>query len=187
MATLTVNPLNIRVNLLESTRFDHTYLGKALRWALTIGKALVFLTFLIVMGTFAYRFSLDKKIESFAETMEAYLQGLNEYTEIEPKIFSMQRKLNNIAALTSDQLNLEQTLTTLESTLPPHITLQALSIENQSTILIEGTAVNEIVFATFLAALTQEPNINEVTVNHLQSGGAKNPIVNFSLSFSLKT
>jgi hypothetical protein len=52
----------LEVNLLPKDPFLSTSLGKLLQWSLTVGRYLVIFTELIVVSSFAARFSLDRQV-----------------------------------------------------------------------------------------------------------------------------
>jgi hypothetical protein len=54
--------LDINVNLLPQDPFFETVFGRFLKWALSIGRYIVIFTELIVILSFASRFTLDRMV-----------------------------------------------------------------------------------------------------------------------------
>ncbi len=174
---------NLSINFLSHTNIEATKLGKTIAWALTAGKAIVFLVFLMVMAAFLYRFYLDKKIETLQEVMDENVSRIQEYSDSEPKMRALQAKLDTIDTLTETQQNTSIVLKKVETSLPVGTVLDNIEIAQNGTVTFKGTTPNEVIFAGLLEALKSQPEFNGIIVDELRSGGVQNPQITFSLRF----
>ncbi|MGI5827848.1 MAG: PilN domain-containing protein [Patescibacteria group bacterium] len=178
----------LTVNFLTSTNFENSKLGKAINWALTIGKTLVFITFTVVVGALLYRFSLDRKVSALNEQIDEDVAAIQEYSEIEFKIRRLQDKLDTIdTILTSDNSqDMVLVLRKIENSLPLGTQLELISFSG-NRLTFKGKTLNEKLFAAMLAALKKVPEFEEISVDELQSKGVINPEITFSIQIEINT
>lgn len=174
----------IAINLLSNARFEVSEIGKIINWVLTIGKSIVLLAFLIVLSCFLYRFSLDRKIEALNDNIEINVNAINEFSDSEPQIIKLQNKLQTLTTLTETKPSFVSLLQKIENSLPVGTQLDLLNIGTKQ-LDFKGTAQNEIMFSSMLAALKKQPEFSGIAVDELHSGGVQNPEIKFSLKITL--
>jgi len=175
----------LTINFLSETSFESSKAGKVITWVLTIGKVIVFITFLVVMGGFIYRFTLDKRIESLNEEIETNVEAIQEYSDIEFRIRKVQSKLDKIETLTTTgSQDMVPVFRKIENNLPLGTQLESIDLRS-NTVTFKGTTLNEKLFAALLAALKKQPEFGEITIDELQSGGVANPEITFSVKIVL--
>jgi Tfp pilus assembly protein PilN len=177
-------PEELTVNFLKSTSFETSKAGKVIDWLLTIGKSIVFLTFAVVVFSFAYRFYLDKQIDTLNDKISANINQIKTFSQDENNIRIFQKQLKITNNVTASQQNINKILTALENALPAASQIDKLQFSGNS-MTFEGTTKNEIVFAGFLNNLQQNKIFSEITIDNLKSGGVDNPTIIFSIRLNI--
>ncbi|NCN24447.1 MAG: hypothetical protein GW945_03125, partial [Candidatus Pacebacteria bacterium] len=95
-----VKPINI--NLVPRDPFYETAIGKTLRWALSAGRYIIIFTELIVIISFAARFTLDRQLTDLNSDIERKKSVILSYGTLESDIRTIQSKI-------TDYTELEQT------------------------------------------------------------------------------
>ncbi len=174
----------IKVNFLKNVCLEDTYFGKTVKWILTVGKAIVFISFSIIIFIFFYRYTLEKKIDYLSDKINSAITDISQYEQQESSIRILQNKLNAIDKNNTSQIKYFLVLDTIENNLPINSSLKNIEIDNEN-ILISGEAKNEITFSSLLSSLKNEKLFEEIIVNNLNSGGVINPVITFEISMVL--
>jgi Tfp pilus assembly protein PilN len=176
----------ITINILQRLRFEASPVGKTAHWILTVGKAGVLFTFSIIALTLMYRYTLDRRVEMTRESINENISTIQSYSESEVKIRSFQKKLQFINNLSSASQNSVLFFQKIESNLPKDIFLDTLNIDYQNgSIQLRGKAMNEVVFSQMLNALRKQEEFSEISIDQIQSGGALNPEITFTMNVLL--
>ncbi len=176
----------ITINILQQLRFDASPAGKTARWILTVGKAGVLFTFSIITLILLYRFSLDRRVETIRESINENISTIQSYSESEAKIRSFQKKLQFIDDLSPDSQNSVLFFQKIESNLPKEVFLDTLSIDYlNGSIQLRGKTANEVIFSQMLNAMRKQEEFSEITIDQIQSGGAQNPEITFTMNILL--
>ena len=175
---------SISINLFTGNRFANVQIHTAINWALTGGKFILFLTFLIVIISLLYRFSLDRKIEVLTESITSTTSSIQDMDVQEAKIRRLQKQLQIIDEIITTYPAINQYFPKLEANLPKTVTLESLTL-NGLELKFQGKAPNEIVFANLLTALRNQSDFSEIVIDELQSGGLENPEIIFNIKLML--
>lgn len=176
----------ITINVLQRLRFDASPAGKTAHWVLTVGKAGVLFTFSIITLTLMYRFTLDRKVETVRDLIKQNIATIQNYNDLENKIRQAQKKIDFIANLSPISQNGITYFQKIESSLPKNVFLETLGIDYQNqSIQIRGKAADEIVFSQMINALRKQEDFGEISIDQIQSGGAVNPEITFTINIVL--
>jgi len=176
----------ITINVLQRLRFDASPAGKTAHWVLTVGKAGVLFTFSIITLTLMYRFTLDRKVETVRDLIKQNIATIQNYNDLENKIRQAQKKIDFIANLSPISQNGIAYFQKIESSLPKNVFLETLGIDYQNqSIQIRGKAADEIVFSQMINALRKQEDFGEISIDQIQSGGAVNPEITFTINIVL--
>lgn len=176
----------ITVNILSRLRFEASPVGKTTRWILTIGKAGVLFTFAIIAIALIYRITLDRKVEFSREKIKRNVDTIKSYSEMESRIRSIDKKLAFIQELPAINRESVVFFQKVESNLPKEINIETLNIDYQNgSLQLRGEAANEIVFSQMMNAFSKQDEYAEISIDQLQSGGAQNPNIKFTMNIIL--
>ena len=174
----------ININLLPSDPFFATPLGRILRWALSGGRYIVIFTELIVIISFAARFTLDRQLTDLTKEISQKKSIVLSYGDLEKNIRSTQAKLANYDSLEQDT-NLAEVFEKLSVVTPTQVALKGLSI-TPSAITIDGSAPSQSIFNMLITNLQLSPNFSAVTVSKVESADKNTPGLLFTLSAQTK-
>jgi len=158
----------ISINLLPEDPFFQTVTGKTLRWALSVGRYLVIFTELIVIISFATRFTLDRKITDLNKIILRQVSTIESYGDLEKKFVLAQGKIAQYAELTKQQ-NLTETFALLSAVTPPDVSIEKLAITKER-VTISGQAISKVAFNQFINNLQLSTYFSNVTVSKVAAG-----------------
>lgn len=174
----------ININLLPSDPFFATPLGRILRWALSGGRYIVIFTELIVIISFAARFTLDRQLTDLTKEISQKKSIVLSYGALEQQVRDTQAKLTNYENLEQDA-NLADVFEKLSVVTPKQITLTRLSITS-SAITIDGSAPSQSTFNILITNLQLSPDFSAVTVSKVESADKNTPGFLFTLTAQTK-
>lgn len=158
---------SVEINLLPQDPFFETALGRTMRWALSAGRYLVIFTELVVIISFATRFSLDRQVTDLNSEIHQKVTVIESYGELESDLRLAQTKLADYEAI-ENQANIVEVFANLTEVTPPDIMLEKLAI-NASNIIIAGSAPNQITFNTFINNLQLSVDFNAISVDKIEA------------------
>lgn len=175
----------VTINLLPKDPFFDTVIGKVLRWALSVGRYIVIFTELIVIMSFAARFSLDRQITDLNDSINQKATIVDSFGELEANVREAQTRIEQYRQISQQNIPTDIFLT-LSNLTPKEIKLSDLSINN-NRITIEGTALSSNTLNIFINNIQLSPEFTKVTVDSIQSGDNKDPGYRFRIQLELKT
>lgn len=158
-----------------------TPIGKFFKWALTFGKYIVIITQLVVITAFVYRFKLDRDLETLNDSIKQHQAAITAFADLETNVRILQNQLATIKTITDSQVQIDPTLTSLSQITPFQIELDNLSLSG-NTLNITGRSVTEVGLATLISGLQSQPELSDITVSSVSTGGARDPTLSFTLT-----
>lgn len=152
-----------RINLLPHDSFEFSVVGKFLKWALTVGRALIILTEFVVILAFGSRFYYDKKLNDLMEAIDQKQAVVESYAEVETKMRDILERQKVVSLYLKTNIELPNVFTSLQKITPPDVNYSQLSL-NDGGINIVGTAGSESGFNKVLAGIGTIKGIKEVTI-----------------------
>jgi Tfp pilus assembly protein PilN len=177
-------PAAISINLIPKDPFFHTPLGRALQWALSAGRYIVIFTELIVIISFAARFTLDRQITDLNSTILDQQSLIEGYGQLESDFRIAQAKIENIKEIEQD-VNIVDVFERLSEVTPQDVTLSQLSIRPDG-ILVTGTTLSQSSFNLLVNNLQLSPRFNNVSVSKVESESGSNAGLNFTITAKTK-
>jgi hypothetical protein len=174
----------VAINLLSSTTFEASPIGQVISWILTAGKAIVFVAFLIVIGAFIYRFSLDRRSQNLLDSITENVDTIQQYSTTENDIRSFQNKLEVLGSLMLKDQRMYPIMANFEQSLPVKIHLDSLAF-TPNALSFQGEAPNEAIFTNMLESLKRQTEFSEIIIDKLQSGGIQDPKIIFSIMVTI--
>lgn len=133
--------VSFNVNLLPQDPFFDTLIGRTLRWAVSIGRYVVMFTELIVIVSFATRFTLDRQLTDLNDSISQKSSLIRSYGDLENNIRSAQAKIEQYQQV-EQQKNLADVFPALSAIVPNDVTLDDLSIK-PTTITLSGNTMSQ--------------------------------------------
>lgn len=173
------------INLLPEDEFEASFVGKLLKWALTIGRYIVIGTELVVIGSFLARFSLDRQVTDLNEAIAQKQAVLNSYGDLEKQARSIQSRLTLIADLTGRQLKVASLIQEIQRFTPVN-TVYTRMVLGQQKIDLNGVAFSEAGFRTLVNELNGNDRFEEVSLKQLSSSGKADLGIKFEIEVRRK-
>lgn len=172
----------ININLLPEDPFFQTLIGRTLQWILSIGRYLVIFTELVVIISFATRFTLDKKITDLNRSILQKVTVIESYGDLENKFIKTQGRLDQYAELTKQQ-NLTETFALLSKITPQEVSVEKLSI-TKDKVTVSGQSASQQTFNQLINNLQLSPHFSNITVNKVT---ASSDGLGYSFQFQAST
>jgi Tfp pilus assembly protein PilN len=174
----------ININLLPKDPFLSTPIGKFLQWALSVGRYLVIFTELIVIVSFASRFTLDRKVTDLNSAILQKKIIIESYGELEKQVRDVQRKIISYAQIEQQQ-NLADIFPALSEITPQDVILTQLEIQ-PSSVFMQGTAKSRSSLNLFISNLQLSNKFFDVTIEKIGSEADNNPGFNFRIRSNIR-
>jgi Tfp pilus assembly protein PilN len=157
----------IKINLIPKDPFFSTATGRILRWALSAGRYIVIFTELIVIISFATRFTLDRQVTDLNSSIEQKRQVILSYGDLEDRFRTVQGKINHFKQI-EQETNLTDSFLHLSEVVPSGVILSELSIRPAS-VSISGVAESQRDFNFLINNLQISPNFFNINVSEVSS------------------
>lgn len=157
----------IHINLIPEEAFFTSPLGRFVRWSLSVGRYLVIITELVVIISFASRFSLDRKITDLNKEIVQKVSVIESYNSFEKEFLAAQAKLKQYNEL-EKQRNLAIVFEYLSDVTPPEVQVGNLTIRTDG-ISVTGTTTSQSAFNTLINNLSLSPHFSEVNIGRVST------------------
>lgn len=171
--------INFTINFVPKDPFFESILGRTLKWALSVGRYLVIFTELIVIMSFATRFTLDRQVTDLNEALNRKKLVIESYGTLEADYRLIQARLEDINQV-DQQTNITDVFPKLVTVVPKEIQLDELTISANS-VYLAGIAPSQGSLNVFLNNIQLSRDFFAVTVDKIESRGEKMPGFLFSL------
>lgn len=163
--------VDFTINLIPKDPFFKTTLGRFLNWAVHVGRYVVIFTELVVISSFAARFTLDRRLTDLNDSIHHKSTIVESYGELENKFRLAQAKIENFNQV--DQTNnLVEIFPKLQQVVPPDVVLESLEIQ-PGAIQLEATALSNNSLKFFINNLQLSSNFEKIVVDKIESQGEK--------------
>jgi len=159
--------VSIDVNLLPQDPFFETILGRILRWALSAGRYLIIFTELVVIISFATRFTLDRQVTDLNASIHHKTSVIESYGDLEENIRLTQSKLSDYQII-EKQSNITDIFEDLTQVTPQDISLEKLAI-NQTNVVVAGSTPSQQIFNYLINNLQLSPKFKNITVDKIEA------------------
>lgn len=172
--------LDISINLMPQDPFFETGLGRFLKWALSVGRYIVIFTELIVIVSFASRFTLDRMVTDLNASIEQRKRVIESYGDLEQEFRFVQQQIEDYRQL-KQEANLVDIFPILNENVPSNVVFESLLIRPQS-ISFTGSALSQDSLNILISNLQLNPHFKQVTVSKIESRGEKTTGFNFDMN-----
>ena len=157
----------IKINLIPKDPFFGSVPGRILKWALSAGRYIVIFTELVVIVSFATRFTLDRQVTDLNESISSKENIINSYGALEKNVRIAQAKIASYTQVKQDNTIVE-TFADISAITPEGIILDKLVI-NKDTVIASGNALSQSAFNLLINNLQISPNFQNVSVDTVES------------------
>lgn len=172
-------PATININLVPKDPFFHTSIGRALQWALSAGRYIIIFTELIVIISFAARFTLDRQITDLNSDLVANQAAIENYGELESDFRLAQSKIENVEQI-EQEVNIVDVFQKLSEVTPQDVTMSQLVITPDS-VSITGKTLSQTSFNLLVNNLQLSPQFRNVSVSKVESEDDGSPGLLFNI------
>jgi Tfp pilus assembly protein PilN len=169
----------IQINLLPKDPFYETALGKILKWALSIGRYIVIFTELVVIMSFASRFTLDRQLTDLNTAILQKQTIIESYGDLEQSVRTAQKKIDQYQQIQQTS-NIADIFPKLSRVTPPDVRLDELGV-TQDGIRFRGNTMSQQSLNLLISNLQLSPDFFNVTVDSIETGDRKDPGYHFSI------
>jgi len=159
------------ISLLPKSPLEGTILGKLFDWLLSVGRYIVIVVDLIVMGAFVSRFWLDKKRIDLADSIRQQQSILESTQEFEAEFRGFQTRLNQAAIVIEEQGDLLVPLDKIVDNLPKDIVFlqYGLNLSGENQIATLSTLVfSEASLNGFANNLLSDPGVSSIRIGTIE-------------------
>lgn len=174
----------LEVNLLPKDPFLSTSLGKLLQWSLTVGRYLVIFTELIVVSSFAARFSLDRQVTDLNQSILQKKSIIESYGDLEENARAVQKKTDAYNQV-EQQTNIADAFPALSEVIPTDVKLEELTVRTNG-VVFAGTTKSNVSLNLLINNLQLSGKFKDVSVDTIESGSDKDPGFDFRIQASTK-
>ena len=171
--------LDITVNLVPQDPFFETGLGRFLKWALSVGRYIVIFTEMVVILSFASRFTLDRMVTDLNSAINQKERVISSYGDLEKNFRFIQQQIEDYQQFKQDS-NLVDIFPILNDNVPNDVVFETLLIRPDS-INFTGGAMSQNALNVLVNNLQLSPHFTEISVNKIESRGEKTSGFNFDI------
>ena len=172
------------INLLPKEPWEKGLLGNLIPWVLSAGRYIVVFTELIVISSFLYRFSLDKKLADLNEKIKQERAIVDSYGDFEDKFRLVQNQLEQIKITSGKTIPIDQILNTLNQITPTEAVYESVNLTNEKVVL-RGQVLSDAGLATLLAQAQARKEFSDISLDSVSSGKDNSQAIKFSMTLTL--
>jgi Tfp pilus assembly protein PilN len=177
-------PAAIKVNLLPKDPFLNTPIGKLLQWALSVGRYLVIFTELVVIVSFASRFTLDRRITDLNSAIHQKEIVIQSFGEVEQNIRDTQKKITSYQQV-EQQENVAAIFPVLTAVTPQDVSLTELQMR-PGKVTISGTSPSNVSLGLLINNLQVSGRFTDITIERIGTAKDSNSGLGFKIEATVK-
>lgn len=170
-----------KINLYPEDPFYESVGGKILKWAVAVGRHIIIATELVVIGSFASRFVLDRQLTDLNGVVLQKQSIVESYGSLEEDFRKAQQEIKDVDGII-DQQGKHKILDVLAQVTPPDIAYEQLSYVD-GRLLLRGSALSNAGLSLLLTGLQRRPEFSNITLGGIESGESKSK--DRSITFSV--
>ncbi len=175
---------HIEINLLPKDPFLASPIGRFLQWALTIGRYLVIFTEMVVIFSFATRFTLDRQITDLNSALHQKEIIILSYGDLETQVVNLQKKIGSYLQV-EQQVNIADAFASLTQITPPDVSLTELTV-TRTSILFSGVSKSSNSLDLLINNIQLSRSFSDVAVDKLESSNDQDPGFKFVIRANIK-
>jgi Tfp pilus assembly protein PilN len=176
--------LKKQINLLPKDKWEVGVIGKLLKWGLNVGRYVVIFTELIVILSFLYRFSLDRKLTDLNEEMKQKQRTVESYKEFEAQFRRLQEQMKIVKEVEAGSIAADEILNSISLITPIDTSYKSISIRGKE-VSLEGQTLSDVGLATLLTKAQNDKKFSEVSLESVSSATDKSQAIEFRMNLVL--
>ena len=172
--------VSVAINLVPQDPFFETVLGRALKWALSVGRYIVIFTEMVVIISFATRFTLDRQVTDLNSEISQKQRAIKSYGDLEKEFTFVQDQIEDYKQLKQDY-NLVEIFPLLNETIPNGVAFDALTVQS-GAINFSGTAFSQDALNVLINNMQLDQNFSNVRISRIESKDEKSSSILFDIS-----
>jgi Tfp pilus assembly protein PilN len=177
-------PAKKEINLLPKAPWEKGWLGGLIHWGLAAGRPLLIFTELIVIGSFLWRFSLDRQLSDLHESIKRNQTVIESYGDFEARFKQTQQQLQLIKTSFTQTLPAANILEAISQFTPVEAVYDAIIISGAG-INLEGSVLSETGLSTLLTGAQSNQLFSSITLDSVASATTQSPKISFKMSLTL--
>lgn len=173
------------INLLPRDEFEVSTIGVVLSWAMVFGKWAVIVTQLIVMGTFLWRFNLDRELTDLRKEIAKEVAIVRSYDQVERDFVLAQKQLKQLDVTLQEQERIIAAIDMIEQVTPQDVWYERMSL-NPEEISLTAYASTLTGFGQFLTNVQANPMFSQVRIGRIESSNVRGTQMQFEITMKLK-
>lgn len=157
---------SISINLIKGQ--NKGFWDKFIKWALGFGRLIVIVTELIALGTFLYRFSLDRELIDLHDKISQKQAIVKLLKNDEDKYRNLQNRLKIASKLSATGLRINELFNDIVSFAPEGFVFTNIVL-SEDYVKIEAKIQSVTSLATFVKTLKNHPKINSVSLDKIEN------------------
>lgn len=172
------------INLLPKETWEAGVVGKLIKWALNVGRYVVVFTELIVILSFLYRFSLDRKLTDLHEEMKQKQAVVSSYEALETDFRQLQLQVSKVKEINTEAIDATEILSSISKITPIDTVYKTINILDDE-VSLEGQTLSDVGLATILTKAQAHETFDEVTLESVSSPSDTSQAIEFRMVLTL--
>ena len=160
-----------KINLYPEDPFYDSIAGKILKWAVAVGRHIIIATEIVVIGSFAARFILDRQLTDLNGVILQKQSQAESYGSLESDFRLAQQEIKDVGGII-DQQGKHKILDVLAQVTPPDISYEQLSFVD-GRLVLRGSALSNAGLSLLLTGLQRRSEFSNITLGQIESGESK--------------
>ena len=173
-----------QINLIPKDKFNDSFAGRVLTWAMSTFRFTVIVVEMIVMLAFLSRFWLDQKNSDLDDQIEQKMAQIQAQEALENEFNLVQQRLKIFSVMASSDKSRVDDIENIASQLPVDVYLNNVSFTNQG-IRISGYSPSEISVAQFIVNLDSLDSFETVELTQVDIDSENESLLKFSLNITI--
>jgi Tfp pilus assembly protein PilN len=181
---MTARKKSDQINLVPKDKFNNSFAGRILAWAMSTFRFTVIIVEMIVMLAFLSRFWLDQQNSDLDDQIEQKMAQIQAQEALEKEFNLVQQRLNIFTVMASSDKSRVDDIENIASQLPTDVYLNNISFTNQG-VRIAGYSLSEISIAQFIVNLDSVDNFETVDLTQVDIDSENESLLKFSLNITI--
>ncbi len=160
------------INLVPLDEFEKSFVGKAMKWALSAGKSIVIVTEFVVILAFLSRFKLDRDLNDLNEVILQKQAVVESFIETETTMRKFQDKLKVVVGEESQSVGFSGIWGKLIGITPADTFYDSIELA-QGKLVLKGVASSEQGFSILIDQLKKDPRYTQIQLSDVELSQSK--------------
>lgn len=170
----------LAINLVPQDPFLESPLGRFMQWAMGAGRYIVIFTEIIVILSFAARFTLDRQITDLNDKLNQQVNMIKGFQDLEAEIRLVQTQTEEIKKQQNSD-NMLKVFEELTRIIPVDVTLEKMQI-SRTGVSAQGVALSQSAFSQLVNNMQLSGKFYSVRIGKIESIESGSTAVSFTIT-----